>query len=219
MESFKRYAVGSERVKQIRCLALGSPSQDAPALYQLAFLRQVADHLQTTEVSLHDPAFNDTDIAFITGLGYSVSEEDPYKEVPHTFYFLPHAPLGLTETILSEYKPEMFMANDIKIHGERKTKVEMYEKYPTIALAANSVAKACPKVEAGVPVKSTPVDDGFETVKKKPRKRTNKNLYVEPKIEYDYTQCFFKTCSMTRYSEIEGPWGNSFSDLALHIFE
>ncbi|CCE85728.1 Piso0_005350 [Millerozyma farinosa CBS 7064] len=199
-------------ITKIRCLALGSPFHTINALYQLAYLAVLAEGLgiEASDVSLFDPVFDEHDRDLLSGMKYEVSER--YDETDsRTLYFLPHAPLDLTNHVLAEFQPHWLLGNDVAAHTDRLTKKELHEKYPLISLLNNLVATSEMAVR----------DSGFVSVsgRKKNRKRQNKLVYEEPKIEYDYENMYFNSATIVRLKNIEGCWGNSFTDLALHHVE
>lgn len=201
-----------KEITKIRCLALGLPFHTINALYQLAYVAVLAEELdiEALEVSLFDPVFDEHDRDLLVGMKYKVSER--YDETDSsTLYFLPHAPLDLTDHVLAEFEPRWLLGNDVAAHTDRLTKKELHDKYRLISLLNNLVATS----EMTVP------DSGFVLVsgRKKNRKRQNKLVYEEPKIEYDYENTYFNSATIVRLKHIEGCWGNSFTDLALHHVE
>lgn len=196
-------------ITKIRCLALGLPFHTINALYQLAYVAVLTEKLgiEALEVSLFDPVFDEHDRDLLVGMKYKVSEL--YEQTDsNTLYFLPHAPLELTDHVLAEFKPRWLLGNDVAAHTDRLTKKELHDKYRLISLLHNLVAAS----ETNVP------DNGFVPVsrRKKNRKRQNKLVYEDPKIEYDYESTYFSSATIMRLKHIEGCWGNSFTDLALH---
>lgn len=185
---------------RIRCLALGSPSESKNAMYQLAYLKELVDVLEISETSLYDPVFNGTDAELFKLLNYTVDETYHPTDQSKTLYFLPHAPLDLTERVLNDEEPLYLLANDLLSHTDRLTKVKLHETYRTISLLVHLHQ-----------------DDGivsdFVPVSKK--KRNKKLVYQEPKIVYDLLESYFDSIDISRFP-VEG-WNNSFSDLAFHI--
>lgn len=191
---------------RIRCLALGSPSQNEPALYQLALLRLLtaANDVEDADVSLYDPVFSPLDIELFKELHYK--HEDSYdSEHRETLYFLPHAPLSLTSKIIKDDAPQLLLANNIITHTDRLTKSELFDKYPTLA-----------KLTSLVDVKNSPVDD-FKPVVSKRKSRKSKNKFKEPELDYSKIEAHFQQATVTSYKDFEeGAWLNSFTDIALH---
>lgn len=193
---------------QIRCLALGSPSQSNNALYQLAYLQELARVLEVCRISVCDPVFSDLDIFLFQKLKYPVELHFDNTEPEETLYFMPHAPLELTDVILINEKPHHVLANNIISHTDRFTKLKLHETYPVIAFLV--------KLTESEP-KNGPTDDGFS----KPKKRRNKLAYSEPKIDYDFNHpnCYFDKVEIVPFQQNFNkgdPWGTSFSDLAYH---
>lgn len=196
-------------ITHIRCLALGSPSDSIPALYQLAFLMQICRYFKvaTSNVSLYDPVFNDIDTHLIEHIQkYSISEQDEFS-VCNTLYFLPHASLELTEVLLKESKPLWLLGNNIMSHTDRLTKRKLHTTYGTISLLVHLLG------EIETPSKE---NDGFISVSAKKKKRNRKPIFKEPEIDYNYESCYFEKATLTQFKCINGAWGNSFSDLAFH---
>ncbi|ODV81562.1 uncharacterized protein CANTADRAFT_24464 [Suhomyces tanzawaensis NRRL Y-17324] len=199
------------KVSRIRCLALGSPVGSKNALYQLAFLAELASFLGINEVSVYDPVFTKTDIYLLENhLKYSVTKGGFGKvQDLETLYFMPHAPLELTQVLLDSEKPLYFLGNDILAHTDRYTKAKLHDKYETISLLVH-LSEDKPKEKSA---------DDFTPVS---RRKKKKNVFVEPEINYDYTNSYLGKLQMTRYKESfkkDSDWGNSFSDLALHVIE
>lgn len=213
--------------KIIRCLAIGGFTDDFPARYQLALLLELYDVLLNEEskilVSIYDPVFTDEDKAFISNMGdsWSIEETITYSEenVDSILYFLPHAPLDLTEDILINEKPKYWLANNIIQHVDRYTKLQLHEKYPLIS-------KLVHVLEARNPVykKQENNQDGFSTFVSKKKRRNNKFKLQEVEIDYDNTVSYFNTCKILTDFDSgdllkDKPWINAFSDLTLHLIE
>lgn len=195
----------SEKFLILRCLALGSPQESTPALYQLALVILLSNLLNIPQVSLYDPVFNNYDLKLFDSLNFTVSESFT-SSLKSTFYFLPHAPLSLTNMIFTTNKPKYFLANHLQNHTDRYTKLQLFQKYPLIASLINLVH-------------SKHTSNGFQEVK---TRRNKKNTYKEPEIDYDYSNYYFKglkIVSLTKNNGKNDPWGSSFSDLAYHEIE
>jgi hypothetical protein len=194
---------------QIRCLALGSPSQSNNALYQLAYLQELAKVLEVSHISVCDPVFSDMDVFLFQKLKYPVELHFDNTSPEETLYFMPHAPLELTNVILINEKPHHILANNIISHTDRFTKLKLHETYPIIALLVKLTESES---------NNGPNDDGFS----KPKKRRNKLTYTEPKIDYDFNHldCYFDKVEIVPFKQNfnkSDPWGTSFSDLAYHV--
>ncbi|AMD19950.1 HCL201Wp [Eremothecium sinecaudum] len=211
-------------IDRVRCLALGSFSKDSPARYQLALLLEMIDFLTSASIrcSVYDPVFNKDDIKFIESLGdsWSVDEKVPWdlECSRNTLYYLPHAPLSLSEVVVKEEQPRIFLANHLLQHTDRYTKQELFEKYPLMSKLVNLLnlggLGSCPMV-----------NDGFvRYVSKKSRKRRNKIQYREPELEFDAIESYFTDCRILTDFESgkllrNSIWLNAFSDLTLHCIE
>lgn len=212
LEKFKQTIAKSDFFKEsltiidseftsIRCLALGSPQESNNALYQMAYLILLAQEKKIDEVSIYDPIFNQFDLYLMKSLNYKVEMEYVPEDTIKILYFMPHAPLELTDIILNNDKPCYLLANNLVNHTDRFTKLKLYQTYPLIALLVKLVDKH--------------QDDGFV----KPKKRRNKLVYQEPVINYDYSDCYFKNLTIDLFKDNyqkNDPWGNSFSDLSYH---
>lgn len=208
-------ALKSLPFSHIRCLALGSPTESIPSLYQLAYLNQICRYLDVdeTSVSLYDPIFTDIDIHLLTGLiRYQVGEncDNLGKK---TLFFLPHASLELTEQVLSESQPLWLLGNDITTHSIRLPKLRLHEKYRTVSLLANLLEKNSDADER----KKKDKYDGFEEPKTKTRRRKQRQQQPVPVINFDYSNSYFSNASIKPLTDTEGPWGNAFSSLSLHL--
>ncbi|KZT59758.1 SRR1-domain-containing protein [Calocera cornea HHB12733] len=83
--------------KKIICLGLGSPSEWAPARFQLALLLEVchAFDLSSKEVEAYDPVFTEEDKEYLRGLGVLVAEDQEARYELHepTLVYMPHCDL------------------------------------------------------------------------------------------------------------------------------
>ncbi|CCD27160.1 Ber1p NDAI_0J02680 [Naumovozyma dairenensis CBS 421] len=234
------------KIKLIRCLAIGSFHQDLPARYQLALLLEIIQYLsshstdnnnneqQSITVSIYDPIFDKDDLDYISTKqqkeNWKLEESMPFVSSNDlTLFFLPHAPLNLTETILNIERPKLCLANNIITHTDRYTKLQLFEKYPFISKLVHSLESTTQPI---IPKDIETENDQFETFISKKNKRRNRNnnnkhiIYKEPTIDYDSIDTYFKNCSiLTDFNngkllkDIKNTWINSFSDLTLHLIE
>lgn len=218
-------------VEKVRCLAIGSFHDEFPARYQLALLLELIDFIEdekqrTIEVSVYDPVFTSDDLNFISDMGpnWMCSKEAPswigVGNSNQVLFFLPHAPLDLTEEILKTEKPELWLANNVIAHTDRYTKLQLHEKYPVISKLLNVLESSL----KNDPIAKLPDDEEFKTFVSKKKKRRNRKVFIEPKIDYDSVDSHFETCKiLTSFNNglllKEQPWINSFSDLTLHHIE
>lgn len=200
----------------IRCLALGSFHEDVPARFQLALLLELCEQIKQGRCSLYDPVFSNKDVEYINSLpNWSVDEVSPFsgEETDKVLFFLPHAPLDLTETVISAESPRIWLANNLVQHTDRYTKIELYRKYPKISKLVHYIGR------------TTVIDEmdsgGFQPFSSKKRK-SGRNKYKEPVIDYTTIYSYFADCLIV--NDFEGgsllqnqPWLNSFSDLTLHF--
>lgn len=194
-------------IKNIRCLALGSPVESNAALYQFAFTLALGDYckIDRSHITFYDPIFNDDDREILELKSKCLIKEDSDTDRLNTLYFLPHASLEVTEKFINSKKPIFFLGNDLISHTDRLTKKKLDEKYSTLSLLVK-------KLEDN---QNDKIDDGF--IKLKPKKRRNKiNIYQEPDVKYDYTKAYFSDITSTKFKEMDEKWGNAFSDLAFH---
>lgn len=219
------------KIKKIRCLAIGSFTQDFPARYQMALLLELKDFFNEgrkaedkIQISIYDPVFTDDDKSYIKKMGQNWSidevvtrdEQDPAA----TLFFLPHAPLDLTEYILREETPIYWLANNIIQHTDRYTKQKLHDMYPTIS-------KLLHYYDSNKDVTSEKhINDGFSKVTSKRRRRgkADKFKFEEPPIDYSSVETYFSECEIiTDFNNGEllknQPWINSFSDLTYHYIE
>lgn len=209
LEIFGKY--DTKNIKHIRCLALGSPSESNAALYQLAILEIIGQHFQCRSISVYDPVFTELDKKLFDKYEYMVTDdEELVKDIEKSLiiYFLPHAELALTEKILVDCKPRWLLANYVLTHTDSFTKKKLYEEYKTLAYMKHSIEMDTNKISL-VPE--------FEPVISKKSRRMKKNVYIEPKIDYNYEKdVYFTKVEAKKFEKLDGEWGNSFSDLAFH---
>lgn len=206
VDVLQRYEIKS--IRTIRCLALGSPSESNAALYQLAYLRELAAHFKVAEVSLFDPVFTKLDEDILNEFDYHVEPTFDSTSDRQVLHFLPHADLQLTEDLLKADHPKWLLSNDIVAHTDRYTKRKLFDEFRLISLFKNLVEKSSI---------DTPTSGEFQVVTSKKSRKGKKNVFIEPEIHYDYTDAYFTQVKATRLLQIEGPWGNAFSDLAFHL--
>lgn len=191
------------KFSRIRCLALGSPCDSKPALYQLGYILELAEYLGVTDedISFYDPVFNENDKEVLKL--WSIEESYTPKNIDTTLFFLPHAGLDLTEVILNENRPRWMLANNLITHTERLSQQKLHDTYETISTLVKVM-------ENKQEVKKT---DEFVTVKKK---RNKKYVFTEPEIVYDYDKVYFSSFKMTVLTSDIGE--NAFTDLSFqHI--
>ncbi|QLQ80847.1 hypothetical protein HG537_0E02020 [Torulaspora globosa] len=216
-EVLVRY-VGS--IVAIRCLALGSFHEELAARYQLALLLELQEFLcqdgSDVLVSVYDPVFTDDDIEYVKKRGFTVDELCPegFRDARKVLYFLPHAPLDLTEQVLVAEQPRLWLANNIVEHTDRYTKTKLHEKYPVMSKLLH-VLERVPEVPT-----SAINDEQFKSFVSR-KKRRNKKVFKEPVVDYDSVKSYFDSCSII--TDFQGgtllrdqPWINAFSDLTFH---
>lgn len=205
---------------QIRCIALGSPSDSKSALYQLAYLLEIASNLNVEHenISIYDPIFNDEDELLLTKhLNFKIESKPTNLKVDKTLFFLPHAGLDITESLINEYEPIWLLSNDLISHTDRFSKQKLHDQYKTISLLVHILLKDIPKKEV-----ENKKDDGFTTVKKTKKKNKNNNqkyIYQEPIIDYNFDVAYFSNIKLTRFEKTEGPWENAFTDLSFQCID
>ena len=241
-ETLQRY---KEQIMRIRCLALGEFYSDFPAKYQLALLLELLEFLESDRdqkilVSIYDPVFGKDEKTFIEKMGsnWSIDESitgDDNVHLMHTLFYLPHAPLDLTDTVLLREKPSLLLANNIIEHTSRYTKSELFQKYPALSRLINSLENTDSANKGSVQnvISSTGTlgdtnsdGDNFTTYTPKRRRRKNKSkfLFQEPEIDYGSIDTWFRSCELLTTFENgallkDKPWANSFSDMSLHLIE
>lgn len=202
-------------VDRIRCLALGSPTLEFQALYQLAYLNLLVRLLKIDpkNVSLYDPAFTPGDEQLIISLHSYVIQSllDSQSSQSNTLFYMPHAPRSVTEETLVTHKPKWLLANDIRVTIGTMGKAQFLEKFPNLAKLAH-LAELSADVPADVPA------DEFVPVVSRRKNKNLKNVFVEPVLKYDLEETYFSGIEITRLTGQENAqWRNSFSDLALNV--
>lgn len=220
-----------ESIGKVRCLAIGSFHDDFPARYQLALLCELVEYFPgNVLVSIYDPIFTPEDCRYISSLhNWSVDQKAPIwkEDSVNTLFFLPHAPLELTEQVLDEECPHLWLANHAVAHTDRYTKLQLYQEYPVLSKLVyllNSEILQEPKEEqtAKITTITTNADEFTKFVPK--RKRKNKKVFQDVQLNYTVINSHFKSCKILQDFEQGAllknqPWINSFSDLALHFLE
>lgn len=193
------------KITHIRSLALGPPTSSLQAMYQLAFLLEVADLLlvDPSKISHWDPAFTKEDTELIEELGSTVAET--YSPEGTILYFMPHAPLTMTETVILDEEPKYLLANNLISHTDCYTEKKLVDTHPVLGHLRKIVD-------------AEPVDDGFTPA---PLKKKLRKGFKPPPVSYDYSQYYFETVDMTPFKHNEeknAPWQHSFSSLTyIHI--
>ncbi|KOG98081.1 Ber1p [Saccharomyces eubayanus] len=220
-------------IKKVRCVAIGNFKEDFPATYQFALLLEIIDHIHSENsrdivVSLYDPVFTKEETIYLKTLGERWVIEENFLEsntsnYGSVLYFLPHAPLDLTENILSSECPHLWLANNIVSHTDRYTKAQLYEKYPRLGKLVHYLQPSItPETK-----KQDSMDDFTTFVPKRKRKNRNNSSKLKVKLpELDYESIATKFTSCRILTDFDGgkylkeqPWINSFSDLTLHVVE
>lgn len=223
----------------IHCLALGSPTKEFQALYQLAFLKLLVKKFATAQVLVYDPVFDENDAHLLESvLGYRIADVSKDDDASATLYYMPHAPRSVTDKFIATIQPRWILGNDVTVTMGTLGKARFLAEYPTLATLVHVAVKDEKKTvlsdqdgkEAGKTgtseeetlhkEKTTDHDrgtsaDGFRVAG---RRRKRKNVYVEPVLEYDVDLAYFELVVVKR---LEGSaseaWKDSFSDLALNI--
>lgn len=205
--------------KRIRCLALGSPTQEFQALYQLALLKLIAKEfsIPPENVSLYDPVFSaDDEHLLVTIEQYVVEEKE--NSSPHcvsdTLYYMPHAPRSVTDNFLDIVKPVWVLGNDVRVTMGSLSKSKFLLQYPRLAKLVH-LAELNVQLNSDVP---TPLEDFTVVTGRRRRNRPKKNIYVEQDLDYNLVDVYFDNVTITRMeSPASAAWNDSFSDLALNI--
>ena len=241
--------IDDHKFEYLNCYALGSPLQSKNALYQFAYLLELADELNA-KVRISDPVLtsHDKELAEKHQCEISFEPTDSSK----TLYFLPHAPLDLTEDIIGkDHKPVYLLCNDMVAHTDRLTKKKLNEQYQNLSLLVHLIEEKEEKErkesqshkkhikesgndikESGNDIKESGNDikESGDDIKKSGddafivvlRKRKNRNKFVPQIIEYDYSEAYFTGCTITRFKhnfDKGAEWSDSFSDLAWHVIQ
>lgn len=209
--------------KRIRCIALGSPTQEFQALYQLAYLKLLAKEfdIRPENISLYDPIFTEDDthlLAIIEKYVVEETEQTSPQYSSETLYYMPHAPRSVTDRFLATERPRWILGNDVRVTIGSLTLAKFFAEYPRLAKLvhlAEQQLKDTPSSGQQHPV--TLQQSEFTVVARRKRNRPKKNVYVEPKLDYDLIDVYFDHISITRIESPESvPWNDSFSDLALN---
>lgn len=204
--------------KRIRCLALGSPTEEFQALFQLAYLQLIIKEFEILPkcVSLFDPIFTPQDEHLLTTVHhYSVEEHHSPEETSDILYFMPHAPRSVTSQLLLDEKPQWILGNDVRVTMGTLSKLKFLLEYPPLAKLVHMAEKAEKAEKAHNTGEKT--QEEFTVVRRR-KKRPGKSVYVEPELDYDLVEVYFDQITITR---IESPssaaWASSFSDLAINV--
>lgn len=220
--------------KRIRCIALGSPTQEFQALYQLAYMKLLAKEfdIRPEYISLYDPVFTEDDTHLLAIIEKYVVEETEHTSPQYTsetLYYMPHAPRSVTDHFLATVRPRWILGNDVRVTIGSLTRKKFFVEYPRLAKLVHLAEqldlrlKDAPSIEEQNPgslqqkIESLQKSE-FTVVTRRKRNRPKKNVYVEPKLDYDLINVYFDNISITRIEGPESaPWNDSFSDLALNI--
>lgn len=202
--------------KVIRCLALGSPTGEFQALYQLALLALLAVEFKVEQVICYDPVFTEDDILLLTGMSFEVprgvddkeghDEGRSLDEPP--VYFMPHAPRTLMEDIIRSKQPRIILGNDPEAAMGSLSLEKYLSQFPMLATLSH-LARC--KQEPHLPKQ----ENDFIIPKKRKNRRQSKYLYKEPALVYP-TDVYFTDVEVRRLPrEPDAPYKDSFSDMAL----
>lgn len=203
---------------KIRCLALGSPTDEFQALYQLAYLRQIAQHLSIEDISVWDPVFSENDRELFEVFNYKVEESEcsDRSVVDTTLYYMPHAPRSFVDLFVGDIEPQWILGNDLTVTIGTLSKAKFLAQYPTLALLVKIAedqamnTKDCATDEA-----SAAKNEGDEFVVV--RRKRNRKAFVEPVLEYNFDLVYFNNVQIDRLLVVDdAPWKDSFSDMALN---
>lgn len=205
--------------KRIRCLALGSPTLEFQALFQLAYLKLIAKEFEIPllNVSLYDPVFTADDEHLLSTIEHYIVEDKhivPKNSTPDILYFMPHAPRSVTNLLLHTAAPIWILGNDVRVTMGTLSKLKFLLEYPYLAKLVHLSELGSPRQ----PVSAASLTlDEFTVVRRK-KKRPGKNVYVEPELDYDLVEVYFDHVTISRIeSPLSAPWSSSFSDLALNV--
>lgn len=201
---------------RIHCLALGSPTLEFQALFQLAYLTLLANKfgIAADKIDLYDPVFDENDKHLLeTVLRYRIADVLPGENSKTTLYYMPHAPRSVTDMFIASIEPRWILGNDVTVTMGTLGKARFLAEYPTLATLVH-LAETLSKEPEGQNEK--PELDGFQVAGRR-RRGNRKNVYVEPKCEYDLASMYFGRVTVERFvSPGNAPWKDSFSDLALN---
>lgn len=201
----------------IRCLGLGSISDSLLAMYQLCLLNIIESHLNENnkeiQVSLWDPIFTDNEKLFLEDKFKYQVIEDIELVMSKSLFYLPHFPISILETFITESKPIYILSNDLNVYTNKFTDLKYFEQFPNCARLTKLIQdKTAPKP------KEEPTEDEFQVVvKKKNRKKKSSLVYTPPIIEYDFESAFFndvESSVIEQGNKLDHPWDSAFTDLA-----
>lgn len=163
----------------IECIALGSPTNEANAGYQLCYVILLAEAcgIPHSSVRLYDPVFSDSDKCLLRDeLHFSISSVSSQESPDHTLHLLPHAVIDLIDSYLKQERPRYLVTNDLSQYLFKWNQGELYSAYPHVAMLQNLCEGPCPK------------QDDFKLVTRKARQ-------PEAPPVYDYASCYFSTAN------------------------
>lgn len=198
----------------VRCLALGSPTTEFQALYQLALLKIVVEncHIDPENVSCYDPAFTDGDNEILSSLNFTVNEHYDPLPLHCILYYMPHAPRLLADVLMEQNCPQWILGNDLLVTPGSLPRSKFLAQYPSLARGVK-IAEDLDKDEKRDA--NNDANSSFTVARRSRRPR--KGVYVEPILDYDLDKAPFTKVTIARISsDVEASWGNSFSDLALN---
>lgn len=138
--------LGSDhKLKYIRCLALGSPCESDNARHQLALLLLLLKKLHISVITAWDPEFSAKDRELFALLNIDICEDlslENDNEVWQSYlWYMPHAPLSLTNDILNQV-----LDNDLKfiiigndLMGYDTSSIDIESKYPSVFTAIKEI--------------------------------------------------------------------------------
>lgn len=203
--------LSKQKFKYIRCLALGSPTDEFQPLYQLALLELIIlkFDIPSTNVSVYDPVFTPDDLKLFKDLGdYKIESENNWPS-SLTLFYMPHAPRSMTEKLIVEKEPLSILGNDLSVTIGTLSAAKFLERYPTLATIVHFSEKKEPSKNLA--------PDFTVVTSRRNKRRPNKLVYTPPPLKYDIASLYFEDVEITRFASPENiPWKDSFSDLAFN---
>lgn len=160
-------------ITDIRCLALGSPTDSHIAMYQLALLQLIAEYLtvSSSKISVWDPVIAKDDLELFKHLDMNVESESEYNDThnegqelkPTTLVYMIHAPPSLTESVISKMKEKedsdscpiwwysLFIGNVLSNYANHLLQAELDQRYPNISDAITRTITTVPSSAAATP--------------------------------------------------------------------
>lgn len=128
----------TKSLTEIRCLALGSPTEADNPRYQLALLLLLKKKFNIERITAWDPEFTEKDNDLLKSFDIQVVEvldlPNDDKIWQSYLWYLPHAPLSLTESFLRKILENELtftvIGNDIMSYDTSSIDVE--SKYPSV---------------------------------------------------------------------------------------